>query len=96
MKLLFSKFAVRELRDAINYYELQLPGLGSSFIEEIKSASKKIKAHPTAWSVERGNIRKYILLRFPYKLLYSIENDEIIVLAVAHQHRKPDYWVSLK
>jgi hypothetical protein len=45
-----------------------------------------------AWSVERGEIRKCLLHKFPYKLLYSIEADHILILAVAHQHREPEYW----
>lgn len=41
----------------------------------------------------RGEIRRMILSRFPYKLLYSIETDCIYIIAVAHLHRAPDYWV---
>ncbi len=33
-----------------------------------------------------------LLHKFPYKLLYALEHDHIVVIAVAHQHRKPDYW----
>jgi hypothetical protein len=46
-----------------------------------------------AFPVERGDIRRITLTRFPYKLLYSIEPDCLYVIAIAHQHRKPDYWV---
>ncbi|MDP2208100.1 MAG: type II toxin-antitoxin system RelE/ParE family toxin [Bacteroidota bacterium] len=53
----------------------------------------RIAEHPQAWSVERGDVRKCLLHKFPYKLLYSIEEDHIFVLAVAHQHRRPNYWV---
>jgi len=41
----------------------------------------------------RGEVRKCLLHRFTYKLLYSVEEDHILVIAVAHQYRKPDYWV---
>lgn len=43
-------------------------------------------------SVRAGRIRRLILSRFPYKLLYSVEADHIYVIAVAHQHREPNYW----
>ncbi|PPD28894.1 MAG: plasmid stabilization protein [Methylomonas sp.] len=79
--------------DAVCYYELEYPGLGRRFKEEVRKAAVRISEYPLAWSLERGEVRKCLLHKFPYKLLYSIENNHILVLAVAHQHRKPDCWV---
>ena len=93
MRVVFSKFAKRELDDAIRYYEIELQGLGKRFREEVRMAAKRIAKYPEAWSVERGEIRKCLLHKFPYKLLYSVEQDHIFIIAVAHQHRKPDYWI---
>jgi len=93
MRVLFTKFAKREMEDAVRYYELEFPGLGSSFMEEVRKAALRIAAYPQAWSIERGDVRKYLLYKFPYKLIYSIEKNNILVIAVAHQHRNPDYWV---
>ena len=93
MKVLFSKYARQELLDAVRYFELEYPGLGRRFKEEVRKAAVRISEYPLAWSLERGDVRKCLLHKFPYKLLYSIENNHILVLAVAHQHRKPDYWV---
>lgn len=96
MKVLFSLFAAQELEDAANYLELEFEGLGERFRSEVRSAAERTARLPLAWSVERGEIRKCLLHRFPYKLLYSIELDHILILAVAHQHRKPDYWIDRK
>ncbi|MFN0139698.1 MAG: type II toxin-antitoxin system RelE/ParE family toxin [Pyrinomonadaceae bacterium] len=93
MKAFFSEFAERELYDAVDYLELEFEGLGESFKEEVRRAVARIRKHPLAWSTERGDVRKCLLHRFPYKLLYSVEPDHIFVIAVAHQHRKPDYWI---
>lgn len=93
MRVLFSDLALRELEDAAEYLELEFEGLGSGFRAEVKSAAERIGRHPSAWSVERGEVRKCLLHRFPYKLLYSFESDHILILAVAHQHRRPDYWI---
>lgn len=93
MKILFSKFAKQELDDAFAYYETEQPGLGFLFKNEIKSSLKRITEHPDAWSIEINEVRKALLHRFPYKILYSIEKDCILILAIAHQHRKPDYWL---
>ena len=93
MKVIFSKLARQELDDATRYYEIQYRGLGKRFCKEVHTAAKRISKHPEAWSVIGGNVRKYLLHKFPYKLLYSIESDHIFVIAVAHQHRRPDYWI---
>lgn len=93
MKVVFSNLAKRELEDATNFYEMGFEGLGKQFFAEVKKAALRISEYPKAWAVERGEVRKCLLPRFPYKLLYSIEQDHIHVIAVAHLHRKPDYWV---
>ncbi|HCS92743.1 MAG: type II toxin-antitoxin system RelE/ParE family toxin [Thiohalocapsa sp. PB-PSB1] len=92
MRVVFSRLAKQELDDATHYYEIELQGLGKRFRQEVRKAAKRIAEYPKAWSVERGEIRKCLLHKFPYKLLYSIEEDHIFVIAVAHQHRRPDYW----
>lgn len=93
MNVNFSSFAKQELDDAVAYYDLELPGLGLKFKTEIKQALIRISEHPEAWSIEIGDIRKALLHQFPYKILYSIEKDCILIIAIAHQHRKPDYWI---
>ena len=72
MKVIFSKYAKLELEDATYFYELEFEGLGYRFKKEVKKAVKRISEYPKAWSVERGDIRKCLLHKFPYKLLYSI------------------------
>ena len=96
MRVIFSKLARQELDDATQYYEIEFQGLGKRFRREVRKASKRISEYPEAWSVERGDVRKCLLHKFPYKLLYSIEEDHIFIIAVAHQHRKPDYWIDRK
>ncbi len=93
MRVVFSKIAKQELDDATHYYEIELLGLGKRFREEVRKAAIRIAEYPEAGSVERGEVRKCLLHKFPYKLLYSIEEDHILIIAVAHQHRKPDYWI---
>ena len=66
MRVIFSKLAKQELDDATHYYEIEFRGLGKRFREEIKNAAKRISEYPEAWSVERGDIRKCLLHKFPY------------------------------
>jgi len=93
MRVIFSKYAKLELDDAIHYYELEYKGLGLRLREEVKDAATRISEYPEAWSLERGDVRKCLLHKFPHKLLYSVEEDHVFIIAIAHQHRKPDYWI---
>ncbi len=92
MRVAFSPEAVREFQDAERHYSEQLPELGERFRLEVRAAVHRISIWPLSYPCERGNVRRLTLARFPYKVLYSIETDEIYVIAVAHQHREPDYW----
>lgn len=94
MKLVFDELARKELIDGIEYYELEIPGLGQRFQDEIKRVLRIIKEMPQIGSSENENIKRYILHKFPYKILYSLEKDHIYIIAVAHMHREPRYWVS--
>ena len=93
MKVIFSKYAFQELDDATQYYEIEYQGLGKRFRDEVRKAAKRISKYPAGWSQEHYEVRKCILHKFPYKLLYSIESNHVFIIAVAHQHRKPDYWI---
>jgi len=70
MKLIFSTPALRELNEAINYYELEVKGLGKRFKTEVDLARKRISAYPFAWPIEKQDVRKCLLHKFPYKILY--------------------------
>ncbi len=93
MRVIFTRIATQELEDAVRFYDFESAGLGQRFKEEVRKAAVRIAEYPQAWSIERGEVRKCLLHTYPYKLLYSVEEDHILVIAVAHQHRKPDYWV---
>lgn len=77
MRVIFSRIARQELEDASHYYELEYSGLGRRFKEEVRRATLRIAEYPKAWSVERGEVRKCLLHKFPYKLMYSVEEDQI-------------------
>ena len=88
----FLPLAKSELDDAVEYYELQYVGLGARFKEESKATIKRISLFPQAWTMVRPNIRKCIMHKFPYNIYYSIEENVILIIAIAHQHRYPNYW----
>ena len=85
--------AEQEMVDAAVYYELQVRGLGADFLDKIESAIADIAENSERWPIVRSDIRRRLVHRFPYGLLYRVDPDEVLVLAVAHLHRHPTYWV---
>ena len=83
-----------ELDEAVAWYAAQAPGLERRFIDEVWAARKRIAERPHAWRPLGDGVRRFRLGRFPYALIYVVEVDEVVVLAVAHLHRKPNYWRS--
>ena len=84
--------AQKELDDAYDYYEAQATGLGSQFIDEMLGTMKSIRKHPEAWPVFSRRSRRCLVSRFPYSIIYQVLEDKILIVAIAHMHRKPEYW----
>jgi len=89
----FHDLADRELNEAARYYELETPGLGLAFINEVERCVLAISQHPEAGAAVHGSVRRRLLQRFPYALLYSVKVDGIRILAVMNMKRRPTYWV---
>lgn len=88
----FHELARNELFDARDYYDDLVYGLGKLFIWEIERCLNVIKSNPLAYPITKENIRKAVILKFPYSILYRVDNNKIYILAVMHQKRKPNYW----
>jgi toxin ParE2 len=86
--------AQAELDEAITWYADQAPGLGDAFLIETIKVITLIRQFPLAWHPLTPEIRRCRLRRFPYCVVYTQDGDELLVLAIAHQHRKPNYWRS--
>jgi plasmid stabilization system protein ParE len=84
--------AQEEMVDAARFYEEKAAGIGIAFLLEVHKAVSKIVDQPLSAPEIRGNIRKKVIRRFPYNLLYTVEEDVIVIIAVAHQKRAPSYW----
>ncbi|MBI4558449.1 MAG: type II toxin-antitoxin system RelE/ParE family toxin [Candidatus Hydrogenedentes bacterium] len=92
MRIEFLPGAEEEFREAVRYYEKQVPGVELTFAAEVRKGIAFILDHPyTALSVGTG-LRRKVLPHFPYSVLYSVEADLIVVVAVTHQKRRPRYW----
>lgn len=94
MQVIFHPESEEEFREATLFYEATRTGLGLRFEEEIASGIELIRTQPFAWTQTERGIRRYLLKRFPYGILYEFDetNQTVVIVAVAHLHRDPDYW----
>lgn len=81
-----------EFREAIAYYEGCREGLGFEFSREIYASIQRIATAPLLWSTLSDNSRRFLARRFPYTIIYQTLDDTVLIVAVAHQSRKPGYW----
>ncbi|SMM97628.1 hypothetical protein SPONL_747 [uncultured Candidatus Thioglobus sp.] len=92
MNVEYLKQAKHELDNAIEYYELQKAGLGFLFQTEVRRAIRIISQFPQAYAETENGVRRCILHKFPHNILYTILDKCILIIAIGHQHRMPDYW----
>jgi toxin ParE1/3/4 len=85
--------AERELIDGALFYAREGNAeLGLAFVAEFERALGLLCDHPRLGPVWRGTTRRFLLQRFPYGIIYQVKSDEIRVIALAHQSRRPEYW----
>jgi plasmid stabilization system protein ParE len=92
MVINISPSAREETIAAARYYEAEVDGLGRAFMAALRIGFRRIQKYPTASTVVRGEYRRHLLDRFPFGIIYRIDNDVITVVAIMHLRRKPDYW----
>lgn len=92
MTVSFLDEAREELRRAVAYHEGQRPGLGDEFADEVENTIRRIKMFPGAWTPLSNNARRCRMKRFSYGLVYTVEGEQVLIVAVMHLHQKPGYW----
>ena len=81
--------ADEEFRKAARYYEHECPGPGLTFIVAVHKAISWIMENPMAATPVGSGIRSKVVGRFPYSVLYAVEGNVLVIIAVAHQRRRP-------
>ncbi|MBF0612107.1 MAG: type II toxin-antitoxin system RelE/ParE family toxin [Magnetococcales bacterium] len=88
----FLEVAQKELDEAVVFHEEQVSGLGKAFLAEVLAALRLVRRYPAAWHRLSANTRRCRLRRFPCGLIYHEDGSDILIVAVAHLHRHPEYW----
>ena len=91
MSLRLLRPAAVELQIAATFYEGEAVGLGVRFLEEVEAALDRLRTHPEI-GAPAASFRKLVLKKFPFSLIYALEENELVVVAVAHHRQRPGYW----
>ncbi len=88
----FHHEAEEEFVEAALFYESRVSGLGSAFVVEVERAVTFARTNPEAGSPLGEKVRRVLVRRFPYSVIYRREAERLLTLAIAHQRRRPGYW----
>jgi plasmid stabilization system protein ParE len=86
--------ALEEAEAAARWYNERSAVAAAGFSDEIDQAESAITRLPEAWPQFDHHTRRYLLRRYPFSIIYRIESRRILIVAVAHGHRRPGYWKS--
>ena len=92
MPVIFLPEAEQEMLESAIYYQSKASGLGIDYLSEVERAVKSIAESPNVWPILEGELRRRLIRRFPFGILYRVEPNEIVIVAVAHLRRRPGYW----
>jgi toxin ParE1/3/4 len=90
----FELGASEDVKAAVAWYRKRSRRAASEFIEELNRATATIQEAPSRWALQIDNTRRFPLWRFPFFVIYEEEDSRIVIWAVAHGSRRPDYWVN--
>ena len=88
----FHPEALEEYEQAALYYAERDPQLARRFIEAVEEAIQQILESPTRWRVIDADVRRFLTRIFPFGVLYTIEPDFVLIVAIMHCSREPGYW----
>lgn len=91
-RVLFRPEAETEVAEAVEWYESRGRGLGAEFLRALDAVIAHVQRYPTHYSLVFGNVRRAVLRRFPYNLIYEERGDEILIAACIHGRRDPARW----
>jgi hypothetical protein len=84
----------RRETEASLFYDAASNGLGNDFLDDVQQAIDRLCEHSQAGEAVASGLRRILLHRFPFSIIYSVEMDVILVVAIAHHGRRPGYWQS--
>lgn len=90
--IIFHPEAQEEYEKALEWYQARSPRAANRFETEVEALLGRIRLNPESFPLYDDEHRFATVRRFPYALLYQVHSDQILLVAVAHARRRPDYW----
>jgi plasmid stabilization system protein ParE len=84
--------AEEEMTEAAVFYEAASARLGSDFLDDVQRVIDLVRGQPSIGRQVGQGLRRMLLHKFPFSLIYAVDTEEIVIVAIAHQKRQPDYW----
>ncbi len=81
-----------DAREASEWYEREAPEIVGAFRKELSVVLDTIAENPRMYPEVRGTVRRALMTRFPYSILFSIDNHVVVVIAISHQSRSENHW----
>jgi len=88
----FHPAADEELLESTEWYLRRSLAAAAGFVQEIEHALTRIAEGPERYPLTRFGRRRFVLLNYPFDLVYRVLQNEIEIIAVAHHSRRPAYW----
>ena len=92
MNYTFHPHAEKELEEIETHYDSKREGLGNRFRDEAQVTISRILKFPNGCQALSENVRRCTMKGFPYGIIYYVTANEVFIVAVMHDRRKPDYW----
>ena len=94
MKIVWHAQAATEFEAAVDYYFVKAGAeVAGDFRNEVANVTNRLRIHPEIGIRVRHQARRFSLHGYPYNLIYRLAPETIIIVALAHQRRRPGYWV---
>jgi plasmid stabilization system protein ParE len=90
----FHPDAESEMIEAAAHYEAQQRDLGRRFLASVQDAANRVVLNPHLYPVVERDVRRCLTKTFPFGVLFRERPDQVVIMAVMHLHRDPDYWKS--
>ncbi|MFO5494595.1 MAG: type II toxin-antitoxin system RelE/ParE family toxin [Cuspidothrix sp.] len=92
-KLIIQPEAEYDIRNAFEWYESQNPGLGLEFVRAVDACLSGIGRQPLGYQVTYKQVRRVLIRRFPYVILYVFDQDTVFIFSCFHAKRNPKQWL---
>ena len=94
LPIVFRRAARAEFDEAFDWYEDDRPGRGAAFAARVQQVLDQISEQPESHAIVERDVRRAIVPKCPYSIIYRVEADRVVILAVFHGRRDPGIWRS--